>query len=88
MIFIAWGWYRRYKGKESMATMALVLTADEAFRQAGSRCFVNEHAKTIFVIATEDYLFPTCGDHLTRGVREAAHQYNPPLESVTVFWRS
>lgn len=70
-----------------MPTMTLDISADEAFRQAGPRCFVNEHARTVYVVATDDYLFPTCGDHLTRGIREAATQHKPPLESVTVFWR-
>lgn len=68
-----------------MATQ--VLDAVTAFREAGPRCFVNGHARTIYAIVSDDYVYPACGDHLGRAIKEVVNQYTPPIESVTVFWR-
>lgn len=73
-----------------MEMTAPALNADEAFRQAGSTCFVKHNAKTIYVVATDDYLYPACGDHLTVAIRAIIGMYESPEiipEFVTVYSR-
>lgn len=66
--------------------MSDTLTVLEAFKQAGTACFVGPcKAKTLYVIMTDDYIYPSCGDHLTLAIREVTNQYDPPIDSVTVY---